>query len=383
MGVVLAHFSYWAILWLLPRTVLAINQEHVINGKLDPKWSDYIASLVGDYSEDVQPATEPKKRQEATPQVGWSPAGMGEAPYLAVVYSEQAHQHRTTLDFDKAGSACGGALITVDKVITLCACVASWWMFHLKGIWDPDGKDYRFSEYNIKSKYLHVAHTKQHFDPQSLTSKIIPNKTAIELQSKCTQYIEGKGHPIEQQVIMVILEMQTPVDYPIPGQYIPWPPAPILHDSPKDSPANIITFGMRSPELPPKHFYNDYGEELLLNMTAVTFRIKKVFVSLCATEYAEFSKEIQFRSTCFYPEFAPKQELCQGLIGSPVIVGSNFQGLLATPVGCYSQYGELVVLNFVKEIKELIEKFAGVPKQLKAGQKGVYSLLDLRVKSKM
>ncbi|KAF6203083.1 hypothetical protein GE061_003497 [Apolygus lucorum] len=349
----IVSLSWILIICLIPRTSRAINQYQVIQGKLDPKWSAYLKQLAGDYDETPpKPATSP---HPLTEKKGWSLARFGESTFMAVI-------HRNTSTSPPyfslaAGDACGGALVSTEKLITFCACLASWYAWMKSGAKGNVVPGSVKSAYDIIAETIHVTHGSIQFEPDF--SRRLNTTGSPTPAARCPTNADDSNAKMADVIIVSFFPS-------IKGQVelMPWPPFPIEMDKKqqKVQTAIVITFGTMSWNH--KTFYDEFGSEIHISKSTVKFFVDSTSYTQCAKKpnlWKTLPQELTEKVTCF--NASKKFDLCGGLIGSPVLLGGGIHGLVMSNISCDLDTYDLLALSFDAPIRKFIEDTVG--KELK------------------
>uniref|UniRef100_A0A146LA29 Uncharacterized protein n=1 Tax=Lygus hesperus TaxID=30085 RepID=A0A146LA29_LYGHE len=345
----IGNLSWMVIICLLPQLLRAINQVQVIKGKLDPKWSNYLGELAGDYDE--SPPQEGTSRHPLTEKQGWSLSRSGESDFVVVIHRKTSAAPFFSL---AAGDACGGALVALDKLITYCACLASWYPWMKSGAKGKVVPGSVKSAYDIIAETIYVTHTTLEFIPDFLT-QLSTNATSTP-EARCPTNAADS----DARMADVLIVRFTPGILQ-ETELMPWPPFPIAADKslPENETGIVMAFGMTARNN--KRFFDEFGSEILISSSSVKFRVRSTSYSNCARNpslWKTLPKELLFKVNCFNST-NNKFDLCSGLVGSPVMLEGAIHGLMMSNITCGTSFSDLLALSFDAKTREFIEQTAG------------------------
>ncbi|KAF6202084.1 hypothetical protein GE061_004481 [Apolygus lucorum] len=298
---------------------------------------------------------------------GFSTEFTSEAPFVALLYNkglvdidEKRNISVWKRDFFKPGSICGGAVLTRNVVLTLCACVET--LVFVNEKFRGKHKDVHFvnpkhdlleDPYIVPfAERLYYTHGDRGYEPTPYQYKLnkLGEKGANQYTNQqCIDNYDEHGAQQDNEDTLstthAIMEFSPSFSLNVPEWYVPWPPhtykppykkEEVVYFRPRTT-VSIYSYAFGS--LSDRVYKTPGGEAVNIPHSLMKLQLTRCdFLSVNYCELPDdYHPKYHTALGCFCDNGADKDTLCGGLIGSPVMYKGLLYGLLAERVPCRAE----------------------------------------------
>lgn len=250
-------------------------------------------------------------------------------------------------------TSCGGVILGPNKILTLCACIRSFYLKHKYNKVDPPVDD---SPFNLLSSDIYVTYADRNFNADQTIYELDQDVDNFMKKSKCFDAIEREADKNIIQKLMVVMPV-TPKFKRFPNiTMVPWSDA--ARSAPNPVGMDIIGMKKRKEMM----IYNASGYEF----NPLYETVKVPYVSCAMTQYCSkglnpagsgrsVPKEFHDNTQCFCAQDHNFQ-LCDGTVSFPVITSDGLVGLNSIPMNCQED-GSMVASVFSQDIIDEINRY--------------------------